>query len=199
MLEKVQLNDKEGNLIKSVIEDVVARYGRKEALPVAVADLKQFQSPANTITVRVTGVPFAGVEVLAFIMVADRLFDLRPQFKETLADRIQIEKSADETKFKSLCDEDVWFSHLEIVDDQTLAFEFIVLTFETMALLRKRLEEGSIGTRRSSTKLSGMIIPDDKPWYGTKRYDIVDHVLKLQEKKDGQLYRSAVQEAALKA
>lgn len=79
----------------------------------------------------------------------------------------------------------MWFSHLEVVDDQTLALEFIVLTFETMARLRRRLEEGSIGTRRSSTKLSQGIIIDEKPWYGTKRYDIVDHVLKLQEQKDG--------------
>ncbi len=40
MLEKVQLNEKEGNLIKAVIEDVALRYGRKETLPVAVADLR---------------------------------------------------------------------------------------------------------------------------------------------------------------
>jgi len=38
-----------------------------------------------------------------------------------------------------------------------------------------------------------------KPWYGTKRYDIVDHVLRMQEAKAGTAYRSAVQEAALKA
>ena len=179
MLEKVQLNEKEGNLIKAVIEDVALRYGRKETLPVAVADLRQFQSQTNTITVKLTGVPFTGVEVLAFVMVADRLYDLRPQFKETLGDKIQIEKTADETKFKALSDEDVWFSHLEIVDEQTLALEFIVLTFDTMAAIRKRLDEGTIGNRRSSSKLSDMIVGDDKPWYGTKRYDIVDHVLKL--------------------
>lgn len=40
---------------------------------------------------------------------------------------------------------------------------------------------------------------DNKPWYGEKRYDIVDHVLKQQEKKEALAYRSAVQEAALKA
>ena len=73
----------------------------------------------------------------------------------------------------------MWFSHLEIVDEQTLALEFIVLTFDTMAAIRKRLDEGTIGNRRSSSKLSDMIVGDDKPWYGTKRYDIVDHVLKL--------------------
>lgn len=79
----------------------------------------------------------------------------------------------------------MWFSHLEVVDDQTLALEFIVLTFETMARLRRRLEEGSIGARHSSSKASLGIVIDEKPWYGTKRYDIVDHVLKLQEQKNG--------------
>lgn len=39
----------------------------------------------------------------------------------------------------------------------------------------------------------------EAPWYGSKRYDIVDHVLRLQEKKESLAYRSAVQEAALKA
>ena len=39
----------------------------------------------------------------------------------------------------------------------------------------------------------------DKPWYGERRYDIVDHVLRMQKAKEGTAYRSAVQEAALKA
>ena len=33
---------------------------------------------------------------------------------------------------------------------------------------------------------------DEKPWYGQKRYDIVDHVLRMQEEKDARGYRSAV-------
>jgi hypothetical protein len=40
---------------------------------------------------------------------------------------------------------------------------------------------------------------DEKPWYGDKRYEIVDHVLRMQQEKDAKGYRSAVQEAALKA
>lgn len=40
---------------------------------------------------------------------------------------------------------------------------------------------------------------DQQPWYGTRRYDIVDHVLTLQAEKDRLAQRSAVQEAALKA
>jgi hypothetical protein len=193
------LNTTEGSLLTQVVEDVMHRYAHRETLPVAVQDLRQFQTEANTITVKVTGVPFTGPEVLAFIMIADRLFDLRPQFKETLGDKLTIEKTAEEAKFKALSDEEVWFSHLEVVDEQTLALEFIVLTFETMARLRRRLEDGSIGTRRSSMKLSQGVTADEKPWYGSKRYDIVDHVLKLQEQREGQQFRSAVQEAALKA
>jgi hypothetical protein len=42
-------------------------------------------------------------------------------------------------------------------------------------------------------------IEEAAPWYGSKRYDIVDHVLRMQAKKEGTAYRSAVQEAALKA
>lgn len=38
-----------------------------------------------------------------------------------------------------------------------------------------------------------------KPWYGEKRYEIVDHVLRMHKAKEGAAYRSAVQEAALKA
>jgi len=30
------------------------------------------------------------------------------------------------------------------------------------------------------------------PWYGSKRYEIVDHVLRMQAKKEGTAYRSAV-------
>jgi len=78
MVERVQLNEREGLLLSQVVDDVIQRYAHKETLPVAVQDLRQFQTEANTISVKITGVPFTGPEILAFIMIADRLFDLRP-------------------------------------------------------------------------------------------------------------------------
>jgi hypothetical protein len=77
-----------------------------------------------------TNVPFTGVEAFAFLLITDRLFELRPSYKEVLGDKFSIDKSAEETKFKALSDEDVWFSHLEINDEQTITLSFLVLTFD---------------------------------------------------------------------
>ena len=113
-VERVQLNevDKEMSLLRAVVSDVGQRYSHKERPPVEVKDLRRFQSEPNTITASVSGIPFTGVSVLAFILVADRLLDLRPSFKDTIGEKITIQKLSNDTKFKSLCDEDVWFSHL---------------------------------------------------------------------------------------
>jgi hypothetical protein len=127
-------------------------------------------------------------------MFADRLIELRPLYKETLGAYISIFKGSQSDK--SLSDEDVWFSHLEIMDDSTIMLYFLVLTFDT----RQRMLAYTKGSLNGSSILeSTRKEADEKPWYGSKRFDIVDHCLKLQEKKDAQAYRSAVQEAALKA
>jgi hypothetical protein len=61
--------------------------------------------------------PVTGIETFAFLLLVDKLFDLRPSFKETLGDKVQIRKDAKEAKFKSLSDEDVWYSHIEILEE----------------------------------------------------------------------------------
>jgi hypothetical protein len=61
--------------------------------------------------------PVTGIETFAFLLLVDKLFDLRPSFKETLGDKVQIRKDGKEAKFKSLSDEDVWYSHIEILEE----------------------------------------------------------------------------------
>lgn len=125
--------------------------------------------------------------------------ELRPAYLETLKEKITLERGED-SKFKSLSDEDVWFSHMEIMDDQSINLTFLVLTFD----VRERMKEyqeiiTKPGTTNIESQRAGSSTMGQKPWYGTKRYDIVDHVLRMQEAKAGTAYRSAVQEAALKA
>jgi hypothetical protein len=49
---------------------------------------------------------------------------------------VTLERGED-SKFKSLSDEDVWFSHMEIMDDQSINLTFLVLTFD----VRERMKE----------------------------------------------------------
>ena len=125
--------------------------------------------------------------------------ELRPAYLETLKDKITLERGED-SKFKSLSDDDVWFSHMEILDDQSINLTFLVLTFDVRDRMKDYQEKISKPTTTNIESLrGGSSSIGQKPWYGTKRYDIVDHVLRMQESKAGTAYRSAVQEAALKA
>jgi hypothetical protein len=156
---------------------------------------RDFASDSNTIRVRVTGVPFHGPESFAFLLISDRLLELRPSYKEAIGDKIQFEGvRGDDSKFKTLSDEDVWYSHMEITDDQSIILNFIVLTFDVMEKMKEySTKAGNSKTpSRYTSNRGGSNQAEEKPWYGTKRYDIVDHVLKMQEAKSGQAYRSAV-------
>lgn len=84
----------------------------------------------------VTGVPFCGPESFAYLLICDCLIELRPAYLETLKEKVTIERGED-SKFKSLSDEDVWFSHMEIMDDQSINLTFLVLTFD----VRERMKE----------------------------------------------------------
>ncbi len=154
----------------------------------------------NAIRVRVTGVPFCGPESFAYLLICDRLTELRPAYLETLREKVTLERGED-SKFKSLSDEDVWFSHMEIMDDQSISLTFLVLTFDVREKMKEHQSEkvSKPNTTRFDSQRGLSSMADQKPWYGTKRYDIVDHVLRMQEAKAGTAYRSAVQEAALKA
>lgn len=104
------------------------RFIKRQKLPFkSTAHFKDFVSEDNLISATLTNMPYTGLEALAFILFADRVIDLRPTFKETLGAQIRINKGSNGDK--SLSDEDVWFSHLEIMDDTTICLNFIVLTF----------------------------------------------------------------------
>ena len=114
-----------------------------------------------------------GVETVAFVLLMDRLMALRDSYRDTYGDRITIMKN-DPLRYKSLSEEDVWFSHVEILDEHTLSLSFLVAPFDMPASQGNIVEE------------------EEKPWYGTRKYDIVDRVLRLQEEKDKLAQRSAV-------
>jgi hypothetical protein len=82
--------------------------------------------------VRVQGIPFtAGVESFAFLLIADRLMELRPSYKEVLSQHVVFDREgAEEARNRPLCDEDVWYSHMELNDDQSIVMHFIILTFD---------------------------------------------------------------------
>lgn len=185
-----------------MINDLIRRFESRQKLPYqTIRHFRDFATENNSIRVKVTGVPFCGPESFAYLLICDRLIELRPaSYLEMLKERITFERGED-SKFKSLSDEDVWFSHMEIMDDQSVYLTFLVLTFD----VRERMKDYQAGsskpatTRFESVRAGSSAVHDQKPWYGSKRYDIVDHVLKMQEAKAGTAYRSAVQEAALKA
>lgn len=55
--------------------------------------------------------------------------ELRPLLGDNFKDNYEIFKG-ESNRFKSLIDEDVWFSFAEIDDEQSLTLHFLVLTFE---------------------------------------------------------------------
>jgi hypothetical protein len=186
MVEQVQINEADGpqsSLILAVINDLIKRFQQRKALPFqSMRHFKDFASDSNNIRVRVTGVPFHGPESFAFLLIADRLLELRPSYLEAIGDKVAFEGTrGEDSKFKSLSDEDVWYSHMEIADDQSIILTFLVLTFDVL----ERMKDYSVKIGNSkinslyTTQRGNSQLNDEKPWYGTKRYDIVDHVLKM--------------------
>ena len=120
MVESVSLNEQDGNqpqLILAVINDLLRRFQNRQKLPYqSIRHFKEFVTSSNSIRVNVTGVPFCGPESFAYLLICDRLMELRPAYVETLKEKVTLERGED-SKFKSLSDEDVWFSHMEIMDD----------------------------------------------------------------------------------
>ena len=91
MVERVELNDidKDQTLVTAVINDLIRRLSKRERLPFqSIKHFKDFENEQNTITVKLTNVPYPGVEAFTFLLIADRLNDLRPSYKETLGDKI---------------------------------------------------------------------------------------------------------------
>lgn len=130
-------------LLQGVISDLQRRFTKRQKLPYpSIRHFKEFETSENTIKVKLNNVAFTGLETFAFLLMADRLIELRPAYKDTFSEKISIEKFSEETKFKSLSDEDVWFSHLEIPDDHTLILHFLVLTFSTREQMKEYLESG---------------------------------------------------------
>lgn len=126
-------------LLKGVISLLEHAYNKRVKLPYpSIAHFKEFETSDNTITATLKGIPYPGLESLAFLLFADKLIDLRPSYKETLAEKIIIDKSKQVDK--SLSDDDVWFSHLEIPDEHTLVIHFLVLSFETREKMKGYLE-----------------------------------------------------------
>jgi hypothetical protein len=140
MVEQVSLNEQDGNqpsLIQAVINDLLRRFQNRQRLPYSsIRHFREHVNATNSIRVRVTGIPFCGPESFAYLLICDRLIELRPAFLETLGEKVSMERGED-SKFKSLSDDDVWFSHMEIMDDQSINLTFLVLTFD----VREKLKE----------------------------------------------------------
>lgn len=70
---------------------------------------------------------------------------------------------------------------MEITDDQSIVLNFIVLTFDVLEKMKEYSAKAGISKTpsRYNSVRAGSSLEDEKPWYGAKRYDIVDHVLKM--------------------
>jgi hypothetical protein len=121
------------------MHDLERKFRNRPALPYKVALFRNFINQDNCITVKTNGIPYTGIENFIFILVLEKLMELRPAYKDTFGDRIEIVKAGN-IYFKSISEEDVWFSHIEIIDEQTLSYHFLVLTFDVRNQLQPYLE-----------------------------------------------------------
>ena len=79
--------------------------------------------------------------------MADRLMDLRPSYREVLGANVSFDREgAEDARNKSLSDEDVWYSHIELNDDQSIVMHFIILTFD----VREKMKDYQDGGIRSN-------------------------------------------------
>lgn len=72
-------------------------------------------------------------------------------------------------------EENTVFANVEVEDDQTFAYSFLVLTYEILDQLREFRED--VVQAKSMSTLPPPAPEEEQPWYGTKKYGIVDHVL----------------------
>ncbi len=141
-IEKVELNiyDGEKTLLQGIIGDMIVRFSQRAALPYSIHHFRQFvDHETNTISIRLKGVPYTGLETLMYVLLLERLNELREHKMDIFSDHFEILKNQ-QIKFKSLLDEDVWFAFAEVEDDQTLVFHFLILTFEIRESLQSVLE-----------------------------------------------------------
>lgn len=74
--------------------------------------------------------PYNGMESVAYAFIVEKLLALRGEsLAEQLKDQLEIVKD-ENFKYKSLTDEDVWFSYAEVKDETSLSFHFLILTFD---------------------------------------------------------------------
>ena len=119
--------------------DLVRKFSNRPKLPYSVHQFSQFENADNCVTITCKGVPYAGIETFAFLLILEKLMELRPSYKEVFSDRIQIRKS-DMIMYKSISEEDVWFSSAGILDDQSMVLNFLVLTFDVREQLKQFME-----------------------------------------------------------
>jgi hypothetical protein len=62
-------------------------------------------------------------------LIVEKLLSLRSKYTSLFQEYMQFVKE-DSQSYKSITDEDVWLSHAEVLDDQTLVLHFLILTFE---------------------------------------------------------------------
>jgi hypothetical protein len=85
------------------------------------------------------GLGYSGLDTLCYILILDRLFDLRPSLTEEYSAHFKILKD-EKIRFKYIYEEDVWFTYATLNNEQTITLSFIVLTFEVRDQLRPYLE-----------------------------------------------------------
>ncbi len=71
------------------------------------------------------------MESFAFLLIADRLMELRPSYRDILQQHVTFDREGvEDARNRPLCDDDVWFSHMQLNDDQSVVLHFIILTFD---------------------------------------------------------------------
>lgn len=76
--------------------------------------------------------------------------ELRPSYKEVLSQHVIFDREgAEEARNRPLCDEDVWYSHMELNDDQSIVMHFIILTFDVRDKM-KEYQDGGIRSKQPS-------------------------------------------------
>eukprot|EP00347_Sterkiella_histriomuscorum_P011430 403372486 len=200
-LEKVNLNANHGEiyLLEAILKDLASVFGNRTALPYDINNFQHIELQQNNhFEIKLKGVPYAGLETFALMLILDRIFQIKPLLRDEYKDMFE-EVKHDGIRYKQLYEDDVWLTYPELIDENTITYKFIVLTFDVREQLAPYLEVND--QQQSNHQLDAQATQqvEELAWYGSKRYDIVDRVLALQSEKDRLAQRSAVQEAALRA
>jgi len=127
-----------------------------------------------------------GFESAVLILITDVLRSAKEDFLAVYESEILIDKSNQEVP---LWQGNVWADPNSVeMDGEYIKLDFLILGPEE----KEALDNLNKSQRSLHNIQEEEEIPEEKPWYGDNRYQIVDHVLSMQEEAERKMQRSAV-------